>query len=101
MVPAATTGAEAVCEIARSAGADTVTELFAVLFAALLSKVVEETFAVAEIVEPSATPALTVTLTTMVAVPALARFDPSVQVTVPLAPTAGLVQVQPALGVTD
>ena len=71
------------------------------LFAALLSKVVEVTFAEAEMVEPSVTPALTVTFTTMVAVPALARFDPSVQVTVPVAPTAGLVQVQPALGVTD
>jgi hypothetical protein len=78
-----------------------VTELIAVLFAALLSKVVEVTLAEAAIVEPSVTPAFTVTFTMMVAVPKLARFDPSVQVIVPVAPTAGLVQVQPALGVTD
>lgn len=87
--------------MARSAGADTVTLLVAVLFAALLSKVVDVTFAEAEMVEPSVTPALTVTFTTMVAVPALARFDPSVQVIVPAVPTGGLVQVHPALGVTD
>src|SRR5664279_2308949 len=101
LAPAATTGADAVCEMLRSAGADTVTELVAALLPLVLSKVVEVTLAVAEIVEPSVTPAFTVTTTVKAAVPALARFDPSVQVIVPVAPTAGLVQVQPAAGVTE
>ena len=77
------------------------TLLVAVLFAALLSEVVDVMLAEAEIVEPSVTPAFTVTFTMNVAVAAFAKFEPSVHVIVPVPPTAGFVHVQPAAGVTD
>ena len=76
-------------------------ELVAVLFAALPSEVVEVMLAEAEMVVPSVTPALTTTFTTIVAVPAFARFEPSVQVMDPVAPTPGFVHVHPAAAVTD
>jgi hypothetical protein len=74
----------------------TVTLLVAVLFAAVGSKVVELTDALPEITVPLATPAFTVTTSVNDAVPALASAEPSVHVTVPVAPAAGAVHVQPA-----
>jgi hypothetical protein len=82
--------------IARSA-AMTVTELVPVAF----EELVEETVAEPEITVLPAVTELTVTTSVKVAEPGLARADPSVQVTVPVAPTAGLVQVQPEATVSD
>jgi hypothetical protein len=73
-----------------------VTLLVAVLFAGVGSKVVEVTVALPEMTVPPATPAFTVTTSVNDAVPALARAEPSVHVTVPVAPAAGAVHVQPA-----
>jgi hypothetical protein len=79
----------------------TVTLLVAVLFPAVGSKVVDVTLTLPEMTVPPATPAFTVTTSVKDAVPALAKAEPSVQVTVPVAPTAGFVQVHPAGGVTE
>ena len=86
--------------MARSATA-TVTELVAVLLPELLSYVVEETLAEPEITVPPVAVPDTVTTNVNVALPALAKAEPSVQVTVPVAPTDGLVQVQPEPAVRD
>jgi hypothetical protein len=87
--------------MARSAGAETVTSALAELFAELASPVVEETLAVVVMVEASEAALEMVRFTTKVAVPALARLEPSVQVTVPVEPTVGLEQVHPLGGVVD
>ena len=80
-----------------TSAAITVTELVPVAFEAL----VEEAVAEPEITVLPAVPELTVTTSVKVAEPGLARADPSVQVTVPVAPTAGLVQVQPEATASD
>ena len=71
-----------------------------VLFADVGSLVVAVTVEVAVIV-PAAVPAGTFTTTMMSAEDVLASDEPSVQVTVPVAPTAGVVQVQPTGASTD
>lgn len=89
--------------MARSAES-TVTELVPVLFPGVGSVVVELTVTDPEIVvlpgvaEPTATTNVNVRLAVLVPV---ARLLPSVQVTLPVPLTAGLVHVQPDGGVTD
>jgi hypothetical protein len=83
--------------VMATSAAITVTELVPVAFEAL----VEEAVAEPEITVLPAVPELTVTTSVKVAEPGLARADPSVQVTVPVAPTAGLVQVQPEATASD
>jgi len=70
------------------------------LFALFGSDVVAETVDVAVIV-PIATVEGTFTTTTISAEDPELRLEPSVQFTVPVAPTAGVVQVQPAGASTD
>jgi hypothetical protein len=70
------------------------------LFALLGSEVVAETEEVAVIV-PIATVEGTFSTTTMSAEVPAARFAVSLHVTVPVAPTAGVVQVHPAGASTD
>jgi hypothetical protein len=84
---------------ARSQATTTGVEIVVVLFAVVGSLVVAVTFEVAEIV-PAATVDGTLTTTTMSA-EALATRLGSLHVTVPVAPTAGEVQVQPAGAETD
>src|SRR5436309_2164144 len=91
--------AGALLVIARSA-AWTVVVAVAVLLRRLGSEVVEVTVAVLEIVVPSGVLGLTWTTMVNVAVAPLAR-DAVVQLTVPVEPTAGVVQVQPAGCVSD
>src|SRR5438445_235074 len=78
----------------------TVVVAVAVLLRRLGSEVVEVTVAVLEIVVPSGVLGLTWTTMVNVAVAPLAR-DAVVQLTVPVEPTAGVVQVQPAGCVSD
>src|SRR5436305_1152654 len=89
--------AGALLVIARSAAW---TVAVAVLLRRLGSEVVEVTVAVLEIVVPSGVLGLTWTTMVNVAVAPLAR-DAVVQLTVPVEPTAGVVQVQPAGCVSD
>jgi hypothetical protein len=70
------------------------------LFAALVS-LAEETDAEPEITVPPVTAEPTVTTSVNDPVPALAKFDPSVQVIVPVAPTAGFTHDQPAATVSE
>src|SRR5438309_1299098 len=85
--------------IARSA-ARTVVVAVAALLTRLGSKVAELTVAVLEMTVPSRVLALTWTTMVKLAVAPLAR-DVVVQLTVPVMPTIGVVQVQPAGDVTD
>jgi hypothetical protein len=80
--------------IARSAEPLTVVEAVALLFPEAKSAVAVETVAVLLIVEPAAL-AATRTVSVKVAVDATAR-EALVQETLPVAPTAGVVQVNPA-----
>src|SRR3979411_1121004 len=93
-------GDPGVCVMPRFA-METVTELVAVLFAALGSLTAEETVAVPEITVPFATAAPTVTTKVHEPEPPLARAEVAVQVTVPVAPTAGFTQFHPAGFVSD
>jgi hypothetical protein len=70
------------------------------LFALFGSEVLAETVDVAVIV-PMATLEATFTTTTMSAEDPELKLEPSVQLTVPVPPTAGVVQVQPAGASTD
>src|SRR5438093_701212 len=95
-VPPGRTGSgESLLAIARSASARTVVVAVAVLLARLGSKVVELTVAVLAIVLPSGAAGLTWTTRVNVAVAPLASVA-VVQLTVPVKPAAGVVQVQPA-----
>jgi hypothetical protein len=85
--------------IDRSPG-ETVTEFEAVLLAALVSLDELTDAEPAMLVFPTVA-APTVTTSVKEAVPAFARFDPSVQVIVPVAPTAGFTQLQPAATVRE
>ncbi len=93
-------GDPGVCVMPRLA-TETVTELVAVLFAKFGSLTAEETVAVPEITVPLATAAPTVTTSVNEPEAPLARAEVAVQVTVPVAPTAGLTQFQPAGFVSD
>src|SRR2546422_2453722 len=86
--------AGALLVIARSA-ARTVVVAMAVLLRRLGSEVVEVTVAVLEIVVPSGVLGLTWTTMVKVGVAPLAEAG-VVQLTVPVEPTAGVVQIQPA-----
>src|SRR5438034_867290 len=95
-VPPGRTGSgESVLVMARSASARTVVVAIALLLPVLESAVVELTVAVLAIVLPSGAAGLTWTMRVKVAVAPLAN-EAVVQFTVPVEPTAGVVQVQPA-----
>src|SRR5438477_254535 len=79
----------------RSASARTVVVVAAELLARFGSTVAELTVAVLEMIVPSGVVGLTWTASVKVAVAPLAS-DGLVHVTVPVDPTAGVVQVQPA-----
>jgi hypothetical protein len=82
----------------------TVTELVAVLFPGVGSEVVELMVTDPAITVPPAVPASTLTTSVKVlnaAPAAVVRLTPSVQVTFPVPPTAGLVHVHPVAGVTE
>jgi hypothetical protein len=89
--------------IPKSAFATTVTVAgVAELFVEVGSPVVELTVAAgAVIIVPTATVPGTVTTNVNVAVEVLVKVEPSVQETVPVAPTAGVVQVQPVAAVPE
>ena len=96
-VPATVVAAEEVLTTCRSAVpmAPTVTMAVAELLARLGSEVPETTFATSTICEPPAAKAFTVTLRLKVEEELLATSG-LVQLMVPVAPTARVVQVQPA-----
>ena len=102
VAPGATTAAEAVCVIDRSAPL-TVTDALAELFAEFGSVPVSETVAVLVIVDPPGAAAMTVTTIVKLPVVELAAMFPlAVQTIDPVPPTAGTVpQVQPAGGVAE
>jgi len=76
-------------------GEATTVEAVAVLLEETGSLTVLETVAVAEMVVPAATPEFTLTTRGKLTLAFKARLPVSVQVTVPVAPTAGVVQDQP------
>src|SRR5437762_2324905 len=84
----------------RSASARTVVVVAAVLLARFGSNVIELTVAVLEMMVPSGAAGLTWTARVKVAVAPLA-IHAVVQLTVPVDPAAGVVQVQPAGVVMD
>lgn len=96
-VPAVTVGADAVLVTARSACVPVLTVLMAVavLFARFGSLVPDVTLSTSVICVPLAVPFPTCATTVKVTFPPLARSG-SVQVMLPVPPTAGVVQVQPA-----
>lgn len=85
---------------ARSHLSCTYTVVVVVLFALLGSEVVADTADVA-VTLPLTVVVGTFTTTTMFAEAPDARLDPSVQLIVPVEPTAGVVHVHPAGGSTD
>jgi hypothetical protein len=100
VLPAATGLGVPLLVIARSQATFTLVVTVVVLLALLGSEVVAETEDVAVIV-PIATVEGTFKTTTMSAEVPAARFAVSLQVTVPVAPTAGAVQVHPEGANTD
>ena len=87
-------------QLINGGGLEAVTFAADELFVAFESVVAELTVAVSEIVVPSGTAQFTVATMVNVAV-SPATIDGLLQVTVPLAPTAGVVQVQPAGALFD
>ena len=97
--PATTGSGESTIVSDRSAEVETVVVAVALLFAPFGSPVVDVTFAVFESTVPDATVGATATVSVNVAVPT--ANDGFVQLTVPAAPTAGVVQLQPATAGSD
>ena len=91
--PAFTGSGVSVFVIDRSADAATVVVEVALLLPGVASVVLDETVAVFESTVPLATPAPTLTTSVNAALPT--AIDAFVQLTVPPAPTTGVVQLQP------
>ena len=101
LAPAVTGSGASVKLIDTSAEAATVVVAVALLLAVFGSVVTEEVLAVAVNSVPAAVPEGTPTTMVTSRVAALAVAPVQVQLTVPLAPTAGLVQLPPAPGVAE
>ena len=104
MLPSATLGlGEAVFTIAMSAlfALATTTTAVAVLLVRPGTRLVAVAVALSAILVPEAVPALTCSTRVRFAIAFTARLLPSLQVMVPAAPTAGVVQVQPPGTVMD
>ena len=101
LLPAATEDGDATFVVTRSAwvARATTSAAVAVLLAELGSEIAELTVAVLLTAVPAAVPAVTFKATLKLAEPA-AKLG-SVQLMVPVAPTAGVVHDHPAGGVTD